>query len=223
MSQAASVSPSCNTVRGCLSSSSAAVWADIYQPGVHLSCWQRQLDPCVHQATKQLLVSAPHLAVRASGRPQDLLPELRSRLPQGEHLPALLQDMGELLQMLMALFEPPALGLRLEALTEATCPRFHVDRLGVRMVCTYAGPATQWLEHGAVERQWLGPRDIQLDDHGCGLIRPGHCIQQAGVGDALLLKGEGWLGNEGQGLVHRSPPVPPGSRRLFLSVDLAGA
>jgi hypothetical protein len=34
-----------------------------------------------------------------------------------------------------------------------------------------------------------------------------------------LLKGERWQGNEGRGLVHRSPPLVAGERRLLLTLD----
>jgi len=38
-------------------------------------------------------------------------------------------------------------------------------------------------------------------------------------GDVALLKGELWEGNEGAGMVHRSPSMNPGDRRLLLSFD----
>ena len=44
-------------------------------------------------------------------------------------------------------------------------------------------------------------------------------IQSANEGDVCLLKGESWQGNEGRGLIHRSPQVKSGQRRLFLSLD----
>ncbi|WP_280109885.1 DUF1826 domain-containing protein [Azospirillum sp. B506] len=40
------------------------------------------------------------------------------------------------------------------------------------------------------------------------------------AGDVALLKGEGWPGNRGRGLVHRSPPAAPsGAPRLLLCLD----
>lgn len=43
--------------------------------------------------------------------------------------------------------------------------------------------------------------------------------RQLMAGDVALLKGEGWFGNEGCGVVHRSPGVTGGGGRLFLSLD----
>ncbi|MCP3699547.1 MAG: DUF1826 domain-containing protein [Aliivibrio sp.] len=34
-----------------------------------------------------------------------------------------------------------------------------------------------------------------------------------------LLKGEGWFENEGGGLVHRSPSLTNGDKRLLLTLD----
>jgi hypothetical protein len=44
-------------------------------------------------------------------------------------------------------------------------------------------------------------------------------IQRLQAGEVAILKGEKWLGNEGAGLVHRSPMTAPGERRLLLSLD----
>ncbi len=43
--------------------------------------------------------------------------------------------------------------------------------------------------------------------------------RQAGCGDLLLLKGHAFPGNYGLGAVHKSPGVPPGGRRLLLTID----
>jgi len=37
--------------------------------------------------------------------------------------------------------------------------------------------------------------------------------------DVALMKGDGWYNNAGNGFVHRSPAVPEGQRRLFMSLD----
>ncbi|WP_332820525.1 DUF1826 domain-containing protein, partial [Pseudomonas sp.] len=44
-------------------------------------------------------------------------------------------------------------------------------------------------------------------------------IERAAAGHVLLAKGEKWIGNEGGGLIHRSPQPPPGERRLLLTLD----
>jgi hypothetical protein len=44
--------------------------------------------------------------------------------------------------MYQCLFEPEAIGLRIHVLADTMCPRFHVDRVPVRLLCTYRGPGT---------------------------------------------------------------------------------
>mgnify|MGYP000570713948 CR=1 FL=1 len=44
-------------------------------------------------------------------------------------------------------------------------------------------------------------------------------IQQISAGQVALLKGEKWQGNEGAGLIHRSPALAAGERRLILTLD----
>ena len=55
-----------------------------------------------------------------------------------------------------------AVGLRLEIIERAMCPRFHVDHVGIRMLCTYRGPGTEWLDDEAADRNFLGARGSGL-------------------------------------------------------------
>ena len=44
-------------------------------------------------------------------------------------------------------------------------------------------------------------------------------IKQLETGHVALLKGESWQGNEGAGIVHRSPHSDSNYRRLYLTID----
>jgi hypothetical protein len=104
------------------------------------------------------------------------------------------------------------IGLRLRVLDKAMCPRFHVDHVPVRLITTYAGVGSQWLKEGAMDRQQLGQANAE----------PQAQIQQLKSGEVALLKGEKWHGNEGFGLIHRSPQPAAGERRLILTLDWLG-
>ena len=54
-----------------------------------------------------------------------------------------------------------------------------------------------------------------------GLFQSETDIENLQSGQVALLKGERWEGNEGAGLVHRSPRLNKGERRLLLSLDFA--
>ncbi|WP_367115613.1 DUF1826 domain-containing protein [Thiohalocapsa sp.] len=43
----------------------------------------------------------------------------------------------------------PRIGLRLEVLHRPMCPRWHRDHNGIRLLCTWLGPGTQWLDDAA--------------------------------------------------------------------------
>lgn len=80
------------------------------------------------------------------------------------------------------------------------------------------GPGTQWLEHQTVDRSKLGPSACPESDHQRGTYTSEQDIRVVQSGAVGLLKGEAWDGNEGAGLVHRSPSVE-GASRLLLTLD----
>jgi hypothetical protein len=99
------------------------------------------------------------------------------------------------------------------------CPRFHFDRIPCRLVTTYQGAATQWLNNDVIDRDKLGAGSQGKPDEESGLLNNLSDINQLTRGDVALLNGEHWYKNEGAGLVHRSPPVADGERRLLLTLD----
>ncbi len=120
-------------------------------------------------------------------------------------------DVAWLAQAYGCLLGARRIGLRLRVLDRTMCPRFHVDDVPLRLVTTHAGVGSQWLAEGAMCRSGLGDSAAE----------PGHdaAVQQLGCGHVALFKGEKWLGNEGNGLVHRSPPMEGAERRLLLTMD----
>lgn len=56
-------------------------------------------------------------------------------------------------------------------------------------------------------------------DDETGIFNSANDIRQLNAGDVALLKGESWVGNEGGGLIHRSPHISSQTRRLLLTLD----
>ena len=56
-------------------------------------------------------------------------------------------------------------------------------------------------------------------DEESGIMNSDKDIKYLNQGDVALLKGEAWKGNEGSGLIHRSPTLDSNSRRLLLTID----
>jgi hypothetical protein len=120
---------------------------------------------------------------------------------------AFVADVSWLVQAFACLLDARRVGLRLRSLAKPMCPRFHVDHVPVRLITTYAGVASEWLEEGGMDRCRLGEAHAEQR------------IQRLEAGWVALAKGEKWAGNEGAGLIHRSPSPPPGERRLLLTLD----
>ncbi|AVZ79603.1 MAG TPA: DUF1826 domain-containing protein [Pseudothauera hydrothermalis] len=188
----------------------------IFEPAIQLAQWRRAPDPKIGD---WLETHADRLGpglrqTLSPGQPPDL-----GQLPAGAGRDALAEDLGLLAEMLGELLDAPTIGLRLEVIRQAMCPRLHVDRVGIRMLCTYRGPGTEWVEDHSVDRRFLGAGSSGLPDETSGLLRPGHRIESIPPFAVALLKGSLWQGNAGRGIVHRSPAVthPP---RVLVAMDV---
>lgn len=114
----------------------------------------------------------------------------------------------------------PNIGVRLEVLNHAMCPKFHVDKTGIRLLCTYVGEGTQWLDDTYADRTKLGMASVNMEDSVSGLILDASGIHQVKNFHIALLKGSMWQGNGMQGIIHRSPAVlNDGQARIMLAID----
>jgi len=168
----------------------------------------------------QRLISTDHLfKVSTSVSPQDTYNSLYNTLGASVDASIVSRDITEIVDMFCCLFDLKQVGLRLTTLNRAMCPKFHVDRVPCRLVTTYNGAATQWLPHQTVNREKLGAGGQGKSDEESGLYDTQNEIKNLNIGDIALLKGESWIGNEGAGLVHRSPTATNNEKRLLLTLD----
>jgi len=200
----------------------AAALADIYTPGVNLAVWESGLDWQARMGAETLCRARPGFGYNSHGRCDEAVADLTQRWPSDPAMAPLHEAVTMCTRMFYELFDPPGLGIRVAALDRAMCPRFHVDRVPVRMIATFCGPGTEWLPNDAVDRSQLGaPRPahgVRPDAPTARPITP----NTLRAGDVALMKGENWEGNEGNGLVHRSPSVQDGTPRLIVTVDWLG-
>ncbi|MBS2012894.1 MAG: DUF1826 domain-containing protein [Deltaproteobacteria bacterium] len=150
------------------------------------------------------------------------LDDLARALPPDDGRDALIEDIALWAEVMSDLTGFERLGVRLARLDAPMCPRFHIDRVGLRLVVTYAGPGTEWLEERDVDRAFLGARGHSIAPErsvDAGVRRHARPCR-AEPFDVVLLKGDGWPGNERRGAVHRSPASGPSEPRLVLTIDL---
>lgn len=191
-------------------------FAQILEDDTNLAVWQRHLPAHISDFAAMLLSMGQPLAESMvlelpSEDTQPVLHGLAAGFGDLQGYEGFVADVAWLVSAFACLLGARRVGLRLRVLDTAMCPRFHVDHVPVRLITTYAGVGSQWLMEGAMDRRRLAQPEAEPADASL--------IQQLRNGDVALLKGEKWQGNEGYGLIHRSPQPAPGERRLILSLD----
>ncbi len=112
------------------------------RPDVPLAIWLRDVPKGWEAMLAPMLVRAPFTAI-AEARPDLAVERLAEKLPL--RVPVeLLADIYRLGTLFAAMTGHDQVRLRLEAVTGDACRRFHVDAVGYRMLCTYAGAGTEW-------------------------------------------------------------------------------
>ena len=163
----------------------------IFEPEVQICTWRREIDPDIEAYLTSLNGSdeVQRMEVLSSG----MNPKLDC-LAKEFGRQSLIDDLSFLLEVMEELLGCNEVGMRFARLRHAMCPGWHFDRLGIRLVCTYQGPGTQWLDDQARDRGDLSPRKITRDSY-----------IQSTPGEVVLLKGFLWQGNDAFGAIHRSP------------------
>jgi hypothetical protein len=189
----------------------------IFDPEIQLAQWRRPAEPVI---ADWLTAHAKDLG---SGMRQTLAPGQQpdlGRLPAGVGRDALATDIALLAEILGELLDAATIGYRLEVVGKAMCPRLHVDRVGVRLLCTYRGPGTEWVDDASVDRHFLGAASGGQPDETSGLLLAGHRVEVIPPFAVALLKGSLWQGNDGRGIVHRSPGIAAEQApRVLLAMD----
>lgn len=192
---------------------SASVFERILADEVAVCIWNRPRDEILGRYLKRTARSG---AWQRTARVDSIEPqfdELLYDFADGLGKIRLVTELSGLVDLFATLADAQTVGVRMTATMQRECPRFHVDRVGLRLLCTWVGEGTEWLAHEDVIREQLGH---QPDGWG-EVKRPRAKVQRMERFAVGVLKGEGWPGNVGRGAVHRSPA--PASWRVFVSVD----
>lgn len=131
-------------------------------------------------------------------------------------------DIAMLAGALCDLLGAPAVHASLASITTDKCRKFHTDYKTLRLVCTYRGPGTEWVEDRHVVREAMEREDPCILEANARIVPRGSTIRRAGAGDVLAMKGHLFSGSRGHGVVHRSPPIEAtGEHRIVLTLDEA--
>lgn len=189
----------------------AAVLRTVLNPGITLAVWTRPPPQRLVEVTEALAARAPFRR-SAEDRPDRLGAVLVAGLPLNPCARTrLATDIARLARLFAALLGANAVHGRLEAIDGNACRLFHADHVGLRLLCTYAGPGTEWVPDAAVDRTKLGTNAAAVPNRAAVRHVPRFAV--------ALLKGEAWPGNAGRGVVHRSPEASAARPRLLLCLD----
>lgn len=170
---------------------SSSDWRAIDRSTVALVVEQRDIVHLERVAAK-LLSDAPFQRI-GRGTPKTAV-EALGQLPQ-----ALAHDIDDLAQRFASLMSVREVQIRLEAVTSNACRKIHADCTDLRLITTYAGPATQVLHldaEPAVENLWS--------------------METVWIG---LFKGKNFAQGH-KACLHRSPPAKDmQAKRLVLVID----
>ncbi len=126
----------------------------------------------------------------------------------------LTEDVARLAITFMDIIKEDVLQLHLKVVGDDACSKFHTDRYDLRLLCTYVGKGTEWIEDAYVNRSKL------MNGENHQIIKNESNIQHMQPFEVGVLKGEGSSKNKNKGIVHRSPPIShTGEKRLLLRLD----
>jgi Protein of unknown function (DUF1826) len=166
----------------------------IHSDAAGLVIWQRFTRLNLVVSARTLLIRPP-FTLTAVGTPDAAARCLCHDLMLF-HWP-LYADFRRLAARFATLAASPDVRMRLEHVTDDACRKFHVDAVGLRLLCTYAGPGTEWIE-------------------------PSGKIRRMTTMDVAIFKGSAYAG-AGPRVLHRSPPLSTGmfvgGSRLVLCID----
>jgi Protein of unknown function (DUF1826) len=181
------------------------VLSGIHDPDISIAIWQRtpplQANNLLHSDLK---------SIRLSARPPELPLILETAMINAAYSTGivsnmLLVDILALANRFAALMKIDAVEIRLEHVTDNACKKFHSDYVTARLITTYCGQGTQWLD------------GEDADNCDCG---DPHNIRQMEAGDVAILKGRLWSIHAPA--IHRSPPIEgTGETRLMLVINPA--
>ncbi len=107
----------------------------------------------------------------------------------------LIADVDSLVQLFASLFNLSRVELRVEVTDRQSCPKFHCDNVYVRLLTTYYGPTTEYID-----------------------VRSPELIQQAPLNAFVFLKGHKHPTYRDR-MLHRSPQVQSGTKRFCVILN----
>ena len=177
---------------------SPEVLLSVTAPEVALAIWNRAAPAGLAASIDALVLDAvddTEAAIEAPISAADLTVTLQDAGYNSDVVALLAEDIAALAGRFAAVVGRTRFKLRLEVIETDACRRFHSDFVTYRLLTTYRGQATQWIEAD----------------------RP-DAVAQMRAGEVAIFKGRMLL--DDPPVLHRSPPIAAtGEQRLLLVLD----
>lgn len=143
----------------------------------------------------------------------DCLPPVPKRLLAARS--AFADELRRLIGRFAAAADIMAIRVRLEVERDDRCRYFHTDRIGLRLLCTYLGPGTEWVPDAFANRSALGGGD------NAAIVPDPRRVERLAPFWVGLFKGDLHPDCTGRGCIHRSPPIEHSrnAARILLTID----
>lgn len=176
----------------------ASVLDAISDPQCALACWQRaRVDAPTHtlDAIDFGKLADIRTVIDLTSAEADIEAALALAGYPAPTASMLVGDIAMLARLHGAILRASEVTMRLELVETDACRRFHADYVTTRLITTYSGPGTQWVEHDRPE-----------------------AIRQIETGEVAIFKGRMLMPDPP--ILHRSPPIMhTGDKRLLLVID----
>lgn len=180
---------------------------------INLAVWRRSVDiqmlPIIH-----FLASEPfelEYEVSVAEVAQSLHKYMLAPLEFEQARYRFIADIQRLATIFAEYSSSSTIRLVVESVHNVPCPKFHQDNVLLRLICSYEGVGTEWLENSNV--------NTHADCCGGSIVRDTSRIQQLEPFDVALMKGRLWPNNH-MGVFHRSPTPRPHQPRLIVKMDV---
>jgi hypothetical protein len=185
---------------------------EIARPSISLAIWRRRAPERLREIVRKRGYGG-FTALRETIDAGGIADGFADRLAQAGLAPAandvLAPDIRALVHHFSIATGKAMLDIRLERISGDACKKFHADYVSARLLTTYVGRGTEWLDQKTAARL-----SENCDPEGIP-------IRSLAAGDVAILKGRCWAGDAA--LVHRSPPIAgTGEERLLLVISPAG-
>ena len=127
-------------------------------------------------------------------------------MPPGDMRDLLIGDVDDLVSAFAGIARSDLVDVRLERVSHDSCWKFHRDYVEARLLTTYRGPGTEWVQPTHAERALSAQKRFKGP------------LEHVRGNDVAIFKGN--CAGPGSGIVHRSPPIAgTGCTRLLLSLN----